>query len=298
MDVDLPSELPASLKKTAKRRKMSSSIILNIPHSSTLLPLEDIPLPYDEPSGAAYNSWGGKYCVRKRILEDYRKELLYMTDWYTDELFINGIGKPLVAPVSRLLCDMERFKDDLKEEMSTIGMGICYSSTHNLEKLSSFRLSHKKAIIEKYYDPYHRTLQRYVEEAFEEHGRVLILDCHSFSNVPFRCDLNRGCDRSDICIGTDNDHTPDDLVDMVREYFEGEGYSVKLDYPFSGTIIPGGFERNENLLSVMIEVNRNLYLEKGKDKKPMRAQSFEKVKRQIHTLEERLAIYMDECNDR
>ena len=77
---------------------MSSNIILNIPHSSTLLPYEDIPLPYNEPSGAAYNAWGGKFYVRKHLLEKYRKEIPYMTDWYNDELFINGIGKPLVAP--------------------------------------------------------------------------------------------------------------------------------------------------------------------------------------------------------
>lgn len=272
---------------------MSSSIILNIPHSSTLLPLEDIPLPYDEPSGAAYNAWGGKFYVRKHLFEEYRKEIPYMTDWYTDELFINGIGKPLVAPVSRLLCDMERFKDDLKEEMSTIGMGICYTSTHNLEKLAFFRLSHKKAMIEKYYDPYHRTLERYVEEAFEEHRYVLILDCHSFSDIPYRSDLNRACDRPDICIGTDKDHTPGDLIDIIRDYFEGEGYSTKLDYPFSGTIIPGKYENDGNLFSVMIEVNRKLYLGKGKDDAVVRGPSFEKVCSQIYEVEKRVALYME-----
>lgn len=222
---------------------MSSSIILNIPHSSTLLPYEDIPLPYDEPSGAAYNAWGGKAYVRKQLLEEYRKEIPYMTDWYTDELFINGIGKPLVAPVSRLLCDMERFKDDLKEEMSTIGMGICYTSTHNLEKLAFFRLSHKKAMIEKYYDPYHRTLQRYVEEAFEEHRYVLILDCHSFSDMPYRSDLNRAYDRPDICIGTDKEHTPGDLVDIIREYFEGEGTAQSSTILSPVPSYPGSMKR-------------------------------------------------------
>ncbi len=278
---------------------MASNIILNIPHASTLLPFEDIPLPYDEPSGAAYNAWGGKFYVRKNLLEEYRKELQYMTDWYTDELFINGIGKPLVAPVSRLLCDMERFKDDLKEEMSTIGMGICYSTTHNLEKLAHFRLSHKKAIIEKYYDPYHRTLQRYTEEAFEEYRYVLIIDCHSFNNVPYRSDLNRSYNRPDICIGTDKDHTPADLVEIIREYFEEEGYSTELDYPFTGTIIPSDFENDRNLFSVMIEVNRKLYLEKEKGNKVSRGPSFMKVRSQIYEVEKRIAGYMDRmCTER
>ena len=77
---------------------MSSSIILNIPHASAYLPIPDI-------------FW------------KYRSELLYMTDQFADEIYINGIGKLLVAPISSLLCDMERYKDDCKEEMIKRGMG-------------------------------------------------------------------------------------------------------------------------------------------------------------------------------
>ena len=44
-----------------------------------------------------------------------------MTDWYTDELFDFGFGDRLVYPVSRLVCDPERFRDDEREEMAQIG---------------------------------------------------------------------------------------------------------------------------------------------------------------------------------
>lgn len=70
-----------------------------------------------------------------------------MADWYTDEFFINGIGKPLVVPVSKLLCDIEWLKDDMKEEMSVVGMGICYTRTHDLEVLADFKSSHKMDMI-------------------------------------------------------------------------------------------------------------------------------------------------------
>ena len=49
-------------------------------------------------------------------------ELLPMTDWYTDELFINGIGKPIIATISRVICDTERFRNDEDEPMSKIGI--------------------------------------------------------------------------------------------------------------------------------------------------------------------------------
>ena len=272
---------------------MSSSIILNIPHSSTLLPREDIPSPYHEPKSMAYWSWGGKNKKMREIYDRYIKEIPYMTDWYTDELYINGIGKPLVAPVSRLLCDMERFKDDLKEEMSVVGMGICYTKTHDLKILTNFKLSHKMEMIRKYYDPCHQMLTNYTEEAIAGHKCALLIDCHSFSNSPYECDLNYACDRPDICLGTDPEHTPKELREMLTSYFENLNYSVKENYPFSGTIIPNGYENNRKLYSIMIEINRALYLKWEKDEVKKKEEEFLVLKERIHGAEKLIQSFMD-----
>lgn len=45
-------------------------------------------------------------------------------------------------------------------------------------------------------------------------------------------------DRPDISIGTD------ELIKLTSGYFESVGYSVKLNSPFSDTIVPNGFENN------------------------------------------------------
>ncbi len=271
---------------------MASPIILNIPHASTLIPYDDIPFPYHEPKSMAYWQWGGRKKVRGEIMARYLKEIPYMTDWYTDELFINGIGKPLVASISRLLCDTERYIDDNKEEMSVIGMGICYTSDHNLDNLVSFKLEHKLNMIEKYYKPYHRTLSHYTGEAIKEHKVVFILDCHSFSNMPYKCDQNFAYDRPDICIGTDPEHTPQALTSSLVSYFENFGYTVKENYPFSGTMIPEGYENNPNLFSLMIEINRNLYLDrKGGDVKKKDAE-FSSLKERIYGAEKLIEDFM------
>lgn len=269
---------------------MASSIILNIPHASTYLPLWEIPAPYHESASVAHGSCGGKEFVRKKIQEKYKKELPYMTDWYVDELFINGIGKPLVAPISRLLCDVERFKDDMQEEMSTIGMGICYTTTHDLKNLAFFKFSHKKHIIEKYYEPYHMALKNYANEALESHSHVLILDCHSFSDRPYECDINNGWNRPDICIGTDLNYTPKELINITVKYFESLGYSTKLNSPFSGTMVPSGFSEKK-LYSIMIELNRKLYL-KWEGETVKKTAHFEVLKSQIATFEMELEKYM------
>ena len=81
-------------------------MIIHIPHASTFIPPE-----YRD----AFDS------------EKLTHELAVMTDWYTDELFSSDAPR-VVFPVSRLVCDPERFRADAEEVMSTIGMGAVYTN--------------------------------------------------------------------------------------------------------------------------------------------------------------------------
>lgn len=243
---------------------MRNNLILNIPHASVVLKNEDVPRPQYEPHCWAYWSGGGQGIVRRDRLNAYREELPFMTDWYTDELFINGIGTALTAPVSRLICDMERFRDRDKEPMEKNGMGICYTKRHDGTELVDYSFLHRNKIIEKYYDPYHRRLTELADEALQEFPYVMILDCHSFSPVPLPYEPDQSPDRPDICIGTDAFHTPADLVETASGFFRSKGYSVKIDSPYAGTIVPmKHYGKNRRVRSVMIELNRGLYLKDG-----------------------------------
>ena len=66
------------------------SVVFHIPHASTRIPLE----------------YRGDFI--EGVLPD---NLRHMTDWYTDELFDLGFGERIVFPVSRLVCDPERFRE-------------------------------------------------------------------------------------------------------------------------------------------------------------------------------------------
>ena len=71
-------------------------MIIHIPHASTLIPTEH---------RAAF------------VQTELTHEIAVMTDWYCDELF--ALDAPtLVFPVSRLVCDPERFREDSEETMS------------------------------------------------------------------------------------------------------------------------------------------------------------------------------------
>ena len=91
----------------------------------------------------------------------------------------------------------------------------------------------------------------------QESGTVLLLDTHSFPSRPLPDELVQDRARPDICIGTDKFHTPTAVVDAFMAAFAVAGFSVALNTPFAGAIVPVEFYRtNPAVHSVMIEVNR------------------------------------------
>ena len=220
-------------------------------------------------------------------INTYNEELLYMTDWYTDTLFQNGIGTPIIAPVSRLICDTERFRSDEEESMARIGMGAIYCSTHSLKKLCTLSDSHRETILSKYYDPHHRMLEECTTRALSEYDFATIIDGHSFSPYPLPYEPNQELDRPEICIGTDSFHTPKELEELAVSFFKFLGYKTEINKPYAGTIVPMKYyQKDKRVLSIMIEINRGLYLKKDSNEKN---DHFEKLKKEIEALESLIA---------
>ena len=212
----------------------TDAIILHIPHASTILPTEVEFLLGHE--ALAY-------------------EVDAMTDHHTDRLFDLPGAHRCVFPVSRLVIDPERFIDD---PMESVGMGVVYTHTANGEALRAISEKDRLQLINIYYQPHHNALTNMTDACLEEHGRCLIIDCHSFpaQPLPYESDLNR----PEICIGTDPYHTSTSLKDCLSTVFKALGYDVAIDSPFSGTIVPlKHYHLDRRVSSVMIEVNRSLY---------------------------------------
>jgi N-formylglutamate deformylase len=189
-----------------------------------------------------------------------------MTDWYTDELSdIGAEASRLIFPVSRLVCDPERFADDAREPMAAKGMGAVYTKTSDGRPLrASLQPDERQRILDVYYYPHQREIERLVRSALADCGRCLIIDAHSFPSSPLPCDMDQSQDRPDICIGTDAFHTPAWLWQAALGAFSDLGYRVELDRPYAGTIVPGAFHRRDaRVHSIMVEVNRSLYMNEG-----------------------------------
>lgn len=239
----------------------NSPVLIHVPHSSTFIP------PAEK---------------RFFLRDDLREELLKMTDIYCDELFDCGRDM-LVFPVSRLVCDVERFRDDADEPMAQKGMGLAYTSCADGTPLRRISPQKRAAIARMYYDPHHEKFTDMVNEKLLDCGRCVIIDGHSFpaSPLPYEADALR----PDFCIGTDSFHTPVKLLHTCVTFLRGCGFKVAVNRPFSGTVVPMEHLYSDiNVDSVMIEINRRLYVDPDGSKTNM----FAVIKRVLAALVEEI----------
>jgi N-formylglutamate amidohydrolase len=183
-----------------------------------------------------------------------------------------------VAPISRIVCDVERFEfgEDMEE---SFGMGIVYERGHLQNILRAVTPELKKEIVQRYYQPHHRALYDVVTEELSKSEIAVIVDCHSFNDEQLPHVTNTM--RPDFCIGSDSFHTPPELVEQLVKYLNDCGYCTVVNEPFAGTIVPLDYYHvNPNIVSVMIEVNKRLYLDEQIEKN----RDFKKIKSHIATM--------------
>jgi N-formylglutamate amidohydrolase len=232
-------------------------IILHVPHSSINIPLKT------------------GYVIDKNTIE---KELIKLTDWYTDDLFYSASDEMVISNFSRLFCDPERFEDDNLEVMAKVGMGVLYTKNDQGETMRNINPELRETILSQYYRPHHQKLAQAVNHELELHGKALIIDCHSYPSKPLVRDLSQNPDRPDFNIGTDAFHTPQSLIDCSVEFFKKKGYSLGIDWPYSGSIVPmEHYNKNKNVASIMLEINRNLYLNEPTNEKSGNYENIKKV---------------------
>lgn len=224
-------------------------MILHIPHSSREIP----------------------EVLRNQFLledEELAHELDLMTDAFTDELFAIDGAAVLRFPLSRLVVDVERLADDDQEPMSKMGMGMVYTRTAAGASLRRDLSPDERSRLVELFEAHHRSLLGAVESELHDMGQALILDCHSFPSGPLPCDQDQAVPRPDFCLGTDEFHTPQSLASMVAAELEHLGYRVELNRPYAGTMVPLAFWRKDpRVASLMIEVNRSLYMSEDTGKK-------------------------------
>lgn len=225
------------------------SMLIHNPHSSTSIPLV----------------YRADFVLSDAALE---AEMLRMTDRYIDELFeIPGI-QVHQNRLSRLVMDPERFPSDADEPMARKGMGLAYTHTSQGQLMRNLSPDARAKIRAELYDPYHAELTRKVDEIIEGAGQCLIIDAHSFPSKALPYESDRISERPDICIGFEPFHVSDELLKRSDDFFRSRCLSVAHNWPFAGSMVPmKHYQQDRRVLSIMIELNRKLYMDEENGEK-------------------------------
>ena len=213
---------------------------------------------------------------------DLHREQRRLVDAYTDELFQFEDAMHITFKHSRLLVDVERFPDDANEPMSSVGMGAIYTQTSNGQALKRTLTETEREGLMSLYENHHKALTAVVDNELQSQGVALIVDCHSFPSEPLPCDMSQKKPRPDFCIGVDELHTPTKLVKELIKQIRSWGYAAAINDPYAGTLVPSDYYQiNIKVKSVMIEVNRSLYMNEITGEK---LTEFNDIKLRIHKL--------------
>lgn len=228
----------------------SSSVLLHVPHSSTIIP---------------------EHCRDGIVLSDdeLAAELAAMTDADTDRIADGAAAQASRRPwsfvnrASRLVVDPERFPDE-RETMLKVGMGAVYDRTSDGSVLREPTVEKRQALLDEFYTPYSEALAALVRERLEAVGVVTIIDVHSYPKhtLPYeQCDGPR----PEVCVGTDKFHTDADLIEAAVSAMRAASPTgeVGLDSPFAGCYVPlEQYESDRAVRGVMLEIRRDVVAER------------------------------------
>lgn len=239
-----------------------------------------------------------------------REDLLTSLDAFVDELFgaAPQFGMPLlVAKFPRFYLDVNREIDDIDPEMLTapfmspvnpsakskVGMGLIRRfALPNIavydHLLTPEQVQHR---IDNYYTPYYAALGKLIDTAYQQHGRVLHIDCHSMKSRGNAMNDDNGALRPDIVV-SDRDHKTScpQVTEYIGELFRAEGLSVGINDPYKGAELISRFaDVPAKKYGVQIELNRGIYM--NEQEFTRKSGDFEKLQASITHVIEKLSEY-------
>ena len=236
------------------------------PHADAL------PLVVDSPHSGSHYPEDFAFCCPLDILR--RAE-----DSYVDELFeaAPAHGATMIAAVfPRSYLDVNRAADDLDPALlsaawpkhlklrptTRVGLVRRYAQAGVPIYERKLHPDEVLARVERYYAPYHQTLEEICDRLHREFGAVWHVNAHSMPSTGSRKHGRKG-EHGDFVIG-DRDGTTcaPEYTDFVATTLRGMGYEVHINDGYKGVELVRRHGRPaERRHSLQIEVDRSLYMD-------------------------------------
>lgn len=144
-------------------------------------------------------------------------------------------------------------------------MGAVYTHLPGGAQYRQVTPERREEIIRQAYEPHHVQLNKLSQKIVAQYGSCMMIDLHSYSDDLVRKLFGYTENLPDICLGYDDEWFSKNNALKLKTYTEQLGYSCALNYPYEGALVPMDFYRDKTpgLRSVMLEINRRVYLEGG-----------------------------------
>ncbi len=219
----------------------------------------------------------------------------------SDENVISELAKDYSSYMLSSLRRTQVFRRDLAKETQ---LNSLISQVRRKEEalrqltdtLEQLREEQRRKLLDDWYRPHHAALTLATEKALQQFGLAVIIDCHSFPAKPLPYEIDQNPTRPEICIGTDAFHTHEGLTTIFVDAFAAEGWTVGLNAPFSGAMVPSRyFGLDKRVAALMIEVRRDVYMEEGTGAS---SPSFEQVSMRIrNAILHSLSVWQETTGD-
>ena len=223
-------------------------VVLSVPHS-----------------GRDYPEWLDRLARHGRAsLEPLEDPLVDRLAW---RAIAGGTGA-IVARAPRAAIDCNRNESEIDPAVVNLpvsgqlgarargGLGIVPGRTirHGALWRRALSPAEYEARLEDAHRPYHAAIAAALEAVVAEHGRALLLDCHSMPPRP------NG--HPQIVIGNRHGHSASPLVSAAAERIaRNHGYSVQRNIPYAGGwIVERHGKPRSNIHALQIEIDRRCYL--------------------------------------
>ena len=145
------------------------------------------------------------------------------------------------------------------------GLGVIPREVANGRAIyrGKLRMNEAKDRLEHYWYPYHRELQKMLDEATRFHGQSVLIDCHSMPHEAVESVVRAGAPRPDIVLGDRfGAAAGGSVVDRVEAAFRAQGFVVARNAPFAGAYITQAYGRpTRGQHAVQVEIDRALYMD-------------------------------------
>lgn len=220
-------------------------IVASIPHTGTHIPAS----------------------VSGRLADD-RMRLQPMCDWHLHHLyeFLPSLGIPVVhATWSRFVADLNRPPLSAQPEPSLypgrfetgiVPLETFWGDTIWREPPSQDEIA---AWARQVHGPYHEALAELLDETVQQHGRAVLIDCHSVRSVANRIHQALA---DDIYLGDrDGRSCQPWLRETLQQGFTERGLKVAVNAPYKGGYITRHYGECVDVEAIQIEMCQRVYMD-------------------------------------